>query len=320
MLEPVPGPDRHPVGASGAPSASPAVIRRAVRRAAVSPSALVLAAAGVGIGLLAHSVVVAVVLGLGAWFVRLAVAALRAGPKRPRLPLVTIDPYAVPEPWRQYVRQAQSAQQRFDSSLATRPSGPLKDRLLMLQPRLREGVKEVWVVAKRGAALGGTVAGKGQPSVGELSAELRQVQAEQRRAPGAHPTDPGRQQALARSEEAIAAELRAAHRTEEAKGEALDRLRLLTARFDDAVTQLLELGLEPGEGTAVGAADVATRSVDALLDDITALREGLREAGAASSGAEPTMPTESAGGPAWPAGTDPCGLPSVAPPSPPTAP
>ena len=67
----------------------------------------------------------------------------------------------------------------------------------------------------------------------------------------------------------------------------LDRLRLLTARLDEAVTQLLELGLEQAGGAVEGSADAATGSIDALLDDIAALHEGLREAGAASSGADP---------------------------------
>jgi hypothetical protein len=322
MLPQVPAPDGHPVPAADAQAASPAEIRQAVRRAAVSPSALVLAAAGVGIGLLAQSVVLAVVLGVGTWFARLIYAALRARRRRPRLPAVTIDPYAVPEPWRQYVRQAQSARQRFDLSVATWPAGPLRDRLTLLQPRLAAGVNEVWVVAQRGAALGGTVAGSGQPSVVQLSAELRRVQAEQQRTPGSD-----RQQSLARSEEAIAAQLRAAHRTEEVKNEVLDRLRLLTARLDEAVTQLLELGLEQAGGAVEVSADAATGSIDALLDDIGALHEGLREAGAAATGAEPTgaasatplpSPLPSPSSPGAPA--DSHVLPPVAPPSPPTAP
>jgi hypothetical protein len=308
MLPQVPEPDRHPVRPAGAQSASPAEIRRVVRRAAVSPSAIVLAAAGVGIGLLAQSIVLAVVLGAGAWFLRVVVAVLRSRYGGHRLPVVTIDPYAVPEPWRQYVRQAVSAQQRFDSSVAGWPAGPLRDRLVTLQPRLREGVNDVWVAAQRGAALGGRVAGRSQPSVDQLSAQLRQVQAEQQRTP---PSE--RQQALARTEEAMAAQLRAARRTDEVTGELLDRLRLLTARLDEAVTQLVELGLEP-TGTAVeGSADAATGSLDALLDDISALHEGLREAGAASSGAQPPVDPEVV------PQVDPHVLPSVAPPSPPTA-
>lgn len=303
MLPKVPAPDRHPVPAAGPQPASPAEVRRAVRRAAVSPSAVVVAAVGVGIGLLAQSVVLAVVLGVGAWFARLVVAALRARSKGHRLPVVTIDPYAVPEPWRQFVRQAQSAQQRFDSSLATWAAGPLRERLVLLQPRLEEGINEVWVVAQRGAALGGTAlggtgAGRGQTSVAQLSAELRQVQAEQQRTPASD-----HQQALRRSEDAIAAQLRAAHRTEEVKGEVLDRLRLLTARLDEAVTQLLELGLERAGSAVEISADAATGSIDALLDDIAALHEGLREAGAAASGPPAVEPTTAARGPAGGAGT-----------------
>ena len=111
----------------------------------------------------------------------------------------------------------------------------------------------------------------------------------------------------------MAAQLRAARRTDEVTGELLDRLRLLTARLDEAVTQLVELGLEP-TGTAVeGSADAATGSLDALLDDISALHEGLREAGAASSGAQPPVDPEVV------PQVDPHVLPSVAPPSPPTA-
>ena len=319
MLPQVPAPDGHLVPATGTAAASPAEIRQAVRRAAVSPSALVLAAAGVGIGLLAQSVVLAVVLGVGAWFARLVFAALRARRRRPRLPAVTIDPYAVPEPWRQYVRQAQSAQQRFDSSVATWSAGPLRDRLIQLQPRLAAGVNEVWVVAQRGAALGGTAAGSGhlsvaQPSVVQLSTELRRVQAEQQRTRGSD-----RQQALARSEEAIAAQLRAAHRTEEAKNEVLDRLRLLTARLDEAVTQLLELGLEQAGGSVEVSADAATGSIDALLDDIGALHEGLREAGAAAANADPTRTASPTPLPSPSSPADSHILPPVAPPSPPTA-
>jgi hypothetical protein len=317
MLPQGPGPDRHPVPADGSQSASPAEIRQAVRRAAVSPSAIALAAVGVGIGLLAQSVVVAVVLGVGFWFVRLVIAALRARHRGRRLPLVTVDPYAVPEPWRQYVRQAQSAQQRFDSSLSTWPAGPLRDRLLTLQPRLREGVNEVWVVAQRGAALGGSSGGQSQPSVVQLSAELRQVQAEQQRTSASD-----RQQALARTEEAIAAQLRAAHRTEEAKGEVLDRLRLLTARLDEAVTELLELGLERAGGATEVSAAAATGSLDALLDDIGALHEGLREAGAAAAapGLEPGAGAGAASLAPGPAGIGPVaeasGTPGSAGPSP----
>jgi hypothetical protein len=293
MLPQLPEPVRHP----------------SVVRAAVSPSAVIVTAAGVGIGLAAQSVVLAVVLGAGAWLGRMAVAVWRSKRKRKRLPVVTIDPYAVPEPWRQYVREALGARQRFDQTVAEWPAGPLHDRLVALQPRVWQATDEVWAIAQRGAALSGTLRGvpvaSARPTTSQLSAELRRVQAEQQQ------TAPSDQQAaLARSEEAIAAQLRAAHRAEAAQGELLDRLRVLTARLDEAVTQLLELGLDQSGNE--GALDRVAGSVDALVDEIAALDQGLREAETASAGTSPGW--EALGGelPGSPAS-----LPPAAPPRPP---
>jgi hypothetical protein len=264
-----------------------------VVRAAVSPSAVIVTAAGAGIGLLAdpHTAILAVLLGAGAWLGRMGVAVFGVWRKR-GLPVVTIDPWAVPEPWRQYVRQALGARQRFDQTLTTWTAGPLRDRLSELQPQLWRATEEVWAIAQRGAVLGGSnpvpaASGAARPSIVQLSKDLRRTQAERQRAGASD-----RQAALARSEEAIAAQLRAAHRTEAAKDEVLDRLRLLTAQLDEAVTQLLQLGLEQvSGGMAEGSADRVAGSVDALVEEIAALHEGLREAGAASSGADaPSAP------------------------------
>jgi hypothetical protein len=277
----------------------------AVVRAAVSPSAIVLAAAGVGIGLAAHSAILAVVLGAGFWLGRMTVAVFRSRRKGRRLPLVTIDPYAVPEPWRQYVREAVGARQRFDQTVSQWPDGPLHDRLVLLQPRLRRATEEVWAVAQRGAALDGTVrgvpTGSARPSVAQLSAELQSIQAERQRTSASE-----RQAALARTEEAIAAQLRAAHRAEAVKAETLDRLRVLTAHLDEAVTQLLELGVN--EAASEASVEQVAGSVDALVEEIAALDQGLREVGAASLGAD-------ASGAQLPGSV--AALPPPAPPSPP---
>jgi hypothetical protein len=289
MLPQLPEPVRHP----------------SVVRAAVSPSAIILAAAGVGIGLAAGSVTLAVILGAVAWLGRMTYAVYRSRRKRRRLPVVTIDPFAVPEPWRQYVRQALGARQRFDQAVSQWPAGPLHDRLLLLQPRIGQATEEVWAVAQRGAALTGTVrgvpSGAAQPSIVQLSTELRRVQRERQQTEA-----PDRQATLGRSEEAIAAQLRAARRSEEAQAEVLDHLRLLTARLDEAVTQVAQLGLDQRVGD--GAVDQVAGSVDALGEEISALHQGLRAAEAASSGAE--APVGELPGPA-PV------LPPVAPPSPP---
>ncbi len=285
MLPQLPEPVRHP----------------SVVRAAVSPSAAVVTAIGVGIGVAEQSVILAIVLGGGAWLGRMAVAVIQAGRRRRKQPdAPTIDPWAVPEPWRQYVRQALASRQRFDQTVTQWPAGPLHDRLVIIQPRLAQATEEVWAVARQGAALagstaGGAGAGPSRPAAVTLSKELRRIQAERQRAGLSD-----RSAALARSEEAVAAQFRAARRSEAAQGQVLDRLRLLTARLDEAVTELLELGLEPAGGPIEGpAAEAAFGSVDALVEEISTLHQGLREAGEAASGAG-----EPAGPPGLPAGTD----------------
>src|SRR5262249_35089065 len=125
MLPQLPEPVRHP----------------SVVRAAVSPSAIILAGAGVGIGLLAASVRLAVILGVVGWVVRMAFAVSRSRPRGRGLPVVTIDPFAVPEPWRQYVQQALGARQRFDQTLSQWSPGPLHDRLMLLQPRIGQATE-----------------------------------------------------------------------------------------------------------------------------------------------------------------------------------
>jgi hypothetical protein len=306
MVPQLPEPDRHP---SPAPSGWPTVAR-----AAVSPSAAIVTAAGFVIGLAAQGLTLAIVLAVVAWLGRMVVAIARARRPLRRLPLVAIDPYAVSEPWRQYVRQALAARQRFDQAVTKWPAGPLQDRLVLLQPRLGRATEEVWSLAQQGAALDGVVRGVPtgaiRPSIEELSAQLRQVQAERQQASASD-----RQAALDRSEEAIAAQLRAANQSDAARAAVLDRLRLLTARLDEAVTQLLALGLErPQEGSA----EEVAASVDALLDEIGALQQGLKEVEAAASGAEARGPEEIRPGPAGslpPPAPPASGLPS-APPAP----
>jgi hypothetical protein len=246
----------------------------------VSPSAAIVTAAGFLIGLAAQSLTLAIVLAVVGWLGRMVVALART---RRRLPLVEIDPYAVSEPWRQYVRQALAARQRFDEALSRWPDGPLRDRLELLQPRLQQATSEVWTIAQQGAALDGIVrgvpTGATRPSSDELSGELRQIQAEQQN------LSPDRQAALARSEEAVAAQLRAVHRSETTRAEVLDRLRLLTAQLDEAVTQLLALGLD--RPAADGSVEEAAGSVEAVLEEMGALQQGLREAGAAAGAETP---------------------------------
>lgn len=248
------------------------VTHPSVVRAAVGPTAIAVTAAGALIGVLAHSIVLAVALGAGAWFIRMLVAMIvrlvEENKARPRP--AQLDPWSVPEPWRQLVQQAQAAQTRFDQTVKERPEGPIRDRLVALQPRLYAGMEEVASVAKRGAAIGGWsggVAVPGRPSKSQLSEQLREVEQERQHLDG---KGSQREAVLARTEEAIAAQLRSVRSAEEAAGMVHDRLRVLVASLDQSVTSLLSLGVD--------GADAVEGHVQELAEEITALSRGLKEA------------------------------------------
>jgi hypothetical protein len=253
-----------------------------VVRAAVSPSALILTGAGVVIGLvLLQSIILAVVLGAGAWAGHM-VAALIAQARRERAARpkpAALDPYSVPEPWRQLVQQAANAQSRFDQTIKDWPPGPIQDRLLGLRPRLYSGMEEVGVIARRGAALGGWTGGAPttrRPTAAQLSDQLKRLEAERRQVSG---QAPGREATLARSEEAVAAQLRAVRGAEDAAAMVQDRLRVLVARLDESVTSLLVLGVDGSES----GAESLEETVNELTDEITALHRGLTDATASST-------------------------------------
>lgn len=263
-------------------------------RAAVSPSALVVTAAGVGVGALDHSVILAVVLGGGAWLVRMAVAAGRSRPwGRARLPNApNIDPWAVPEPWRQFVREATAACERFDRTVAAWPDGPLRQRVAALRPRLEQSAQDVWSVARQGAALGPAPA-----DASDLTGQLRQVQADRARLAG---TGNEQDAALARREESLAAAVRARHQAGGARQAVVDRLRLLTAAMDAAVTQVVDLGLDLAADSRTE--EMLSGAVASLAEELAALRDGLHQAveshpgwpsGADSAPSPPSSPSTS---------------------------
>jgi hypothetical protein len=248
-------------------------IHPALYRAAVSPTAVVVTGAGAGIGLLAHSIVLTVVLAVAGWTGRMAAAVgfrrRRERAARPRP--AEIDPWSVPEPWRQLLQQAASAQSRFDQAVAGWPPGPTHDRLTSLQPRIYAEVGQLGVLARQGAAAtgwSGAAFSSGRPSGDQLARELAQVQAERARL-GSAPT--GRQAELDRREEAIAAQLRAVRRAGEAGAELQDRLRMSVARLDETVTELLTVESQDTDPAGVASA------LDELSDGIVSLRAALTE-------------------------------------------
>jgi hypothetical protein len=241
----------------------------AVAKAAVSPSALVLAGAGVGAGLLVGlPVVAAVVVGAGFWAIRVAAGAARAEARRRRAerPEV-IDPYAVPEPWRSFVRESLTAQSKFEQAVMRSRPGPLRERLAGVSARVHDGVREVWRVAHLGAALDATLAAL---NVDATSAAMRRLQEQSTTG-----LSEDAMQAHRDSEAAMGTQLQAARRVEAAGRRATDRVRVLAAELNAAVAEAVELSLD-----GVTASDAATHlagSVDSVVGEIEALRLALEE-------------------------------------------
>jgi hypothetical protein len=195
-----------------------------------------------------------------------------------------LDPWSVPGPWRQLVQQALAAQIHFDQAIQDWPAGPIKERLVTLQPRVYVSVEQVGAIAKRGAALGGWSGGiaiPGRPPAEQLSQQMQKVADERKQLSG----DSQRDAILARTEESIAAQLRAVQNAEEAAAMTHDRLRLLVATLDQTVTSLLALGVDGAEA----GAELLETSLGFVSDEIAALHRGLTDA-TSSATANPVLP------------------------------
>ena len=256
-------------------------MRPTLVRAAVSPTAVAATALGAGIGVIDQSVVLAVVLAVAGWGGRMVAAVVartrRDAKARPRP--AELDPWSVPDPWRQLVHQALASQGRFDQALRDWPDGPIRDRLDGLRPHFYADVAAVGVIAKKGAAMlgwTGATQDTSRPSADQLRHELTRVQTERRALASAQS---GRAVELVRAEEAIAAQLRSLVQAETAANEVHSQLRFIVARIDETVTSVLILSTDTAAHT--GTDDVAA-ALASLNDELMALHAGLDEARAPS--------------------------------------
>lgn len=247
------------------------------------------AAAGLAVGLASHSTVAGVVTGGLLWVLAGAGLALRAWWRSFRRAAVTqVDPWALPDPWRQVVSDAVASERRFAAAAASLAPGPLRDRVVEMQTAVHTQVLRVWDGARRGAALsGGYPAGAGTAPAAALAAQLRSIQ--EQRATGGGGAGPAVSEG---AEEALAARLREARRSEAVAAGILDGMRSALARLDAAVTSLAELaaGAAPRPGLDAGA-----DSIDAVVTELSALRSGLDEIAGALPGAGSRAPEDPAG-------------------------
>ncbi|MDQ1519532.1 MAG: hypothetical protein QOI55_605 [Actinomycetota bacterium] len=241
---------------------------RRTGEAIMAPSAIVAAGAGASIGILAGAPVAAI-LGIG-----VLAYALVVGVKLPRTPRGAreerIDPRTLSEPWSRFVSEALQARRHFDDVVRSVSSGPIRDRLAEIGTRIGAAVHECWRIARRGDAL---VAGLRSLDLDDVKRQLDAVHEEQRR-PGSNAP------ALDKTCAALEAQLASGERLQRVATDARDRLQLLDARLDEAVARAVELSLQAGDVQDLsGLGD----DVDSLLGDLESLRQGLDEAGKAST-------------------------------------
>jgi hypothetical protein len=186
-------------------------------------------------------------------------AVLRRAPADER-----IDPFALGEPWRIYVRDALQAESRFEQAVRSVRPGPLKERLDDIGGRIHAGVEECWRVAKQANAMQKAV---NAVDVRAKERDLSRIQGE---------LTAGGDETLERVAESLRAQLAAGARMEAAVWDARDRLRVLDARLAEAVTRASELSLRSPAEAELG---VLGHDVDDLVGEMEALRSGLEELG-----------------------------------------
>jgi hypothetical protein len=195
-----------------------------VARAVTSPSAVLLAGAGASAAILAGlPVAAAAVVGALAWAGRVALAV----PRRPKGE--RIDPFAIGEPWRRFVRDAMRAQSAFERTVQQCRPGPVQERLALVGRRIGDGVTECWRIARQGNALEKALR---QLDVEGIRRELAEVAEERRRQRG----NEAAQAALARTQAAVESQLASAERLQRVSGHARG---LALAQVDLAVVLVM---------------------------------------------------------------------------------
>jgi hypothetical protein len=201
--------------------------------------------------------------GVAAYGGRVLAAVPRGGKREDR-----IDPFVLSEPWRGYVQGAQSAKLRFDRTVASTRSGPIRDRLTELSSRLDDGIRESWRIASRGDDIDAAIA---ELSTTQAQAELAQLRSQLRK-----DTTPSAdtQSTIA----SLEAQIDSAERMQHVSTSTRDRLRLLDARFDELVARAVEVSVGSGDSGMLG------NDVDDLVTELEGLRLAMDDTKRAEDG------------------------------------
>jgi hypothetical protein len=172
-----------------------------------------------------------------------------------------VNPYAVPQPWRDLLVDVLRSQQKFVETAAAGPPGPLQLRLSLLGERVDAGVHECWLIAQRGAALNQAVA---RLDPGEIRRRLAIVESQ--------PAGASHGETVA----AVRAQLASVQRIEDLAEETRERLQLLAARLGEAVAEAVELSVIP-DPAGVPGLDAVAAGMDPVVSELQALRAALAD-------------------------------------------
>lgn len=266
------------------------IYNRKVGNAMTGPLGIVLAGGGAAVGLaLGFPIVLAVGIGAAAWAARVAVAMPRG------LDLDGIDPFVLGDPWRSYVWKAKKSKRAYFDAIKQARHGPLKDRLEEIADRVETGVAECWSIAQSGQQL---TEARARIDTNSIQSELTQINWNS----SSGPPPPG--SSKAETVEALQSQLATAARLDQVIADTDDRLRLLDARLDEAVTRAIELS---ARGQRVDELGSLASDVDSVVTDMESLRLALDETDRMARGEaafpwpEPSLPDTPVPGPAAPA-------------------
>jgi hypothetical protein len=252
------------------------LLDRKVVDAMFSPSGIVLAGAGLAVGLVVGLPVVgAVLLGAVGWAGRVAFAIPRGdrGPK--------IDPFKLGPGWREVCVGAVQAKSRFDQAVRSMPDGAIKSRLTQMGNDIQRSVDEVWRIANHGNQIDAARASLAS-DVDLARRDLATLQAQQREG-SLNPS-------LQRTMEALQSQINTAQRLDRISAESRDQLRLLDARLDDLVARAIELSLGSGGDTSG-----LTHDAEDLAKDMERLRLAVEETSRIGPTGPPlTLPSDDA--------------------------
>ncbi|MDY7100927.1 MAG: hypothetical protein S0880_07040 [Actinomycetota bacterium] len=238
-----------------------------ISRTVLHPVTGGLAAAGVVAGLLAGNLLLGIVLALVLVGFRAGWGAMRSGAAE-TVTTNTIDPFAVGEPWRLFVRDAVQAQTRFRDATVDVRDGPIRERLDRIGAGVDESVTQVWETAQRGHAL----------RQARNNIDTAEVRRKLEATGSADLTDAD--DVTDRVRGAFESQLSSAERMDSVIERSTKRLQLLTAQLDEAVARAAELAVHTSDLTQF---DDVGADIDHVVEEMEALRLAIEETGGSSS-------------------------------------